>query len=74
MCALTTDGYKARNAFFKYEPSDRVKDIYAELDVLSWDLKDVQNEYKVDFPVHLCTGKVYKILGFTLLLYWLFNI
>ena len=55
MCGLVTDGYKAKNAFFKYQPSERVQAVYAELSELSWEVKEAQVEYGVEFPTHLCT-------------------
>lgn len=55
MCGLVTDGYKAKNAYFRYKPSNRVLDIYTELETLSWDVRDAQIEQGIEFPIHLCT-------------------
>lgn len=30
-------------------------DIYAELEILSWDVRDAQIEQGIEFPIHLCT-------------------
>lgn len=35
------DGNKAANAYFKCRPSEKVEEVYVELEQLGWDLKEV---------------------------------
>lgn len=54
MSAIVVDGFKATNAYFKFQASDRVKEVYDELDKLSWDLRIMQGDASLEFPINMC--------------------
>jgi len=54
MSAIVIDGYKASNSFFKYQASQKVQEVYDELDKLSWELRVVQGDASLEFPINMC--------------------
>jgi hypothetical protein len=54
MSSIVVDGHKATNAYFKYPASEKVQEVYEELERLSWDLRVVQGTASLDFPINLC--------------------
>lgn len=54
MCGVVTDGFKSTNAFFRQRPSEKVQEVFVELEKEAAELMAAQSELGIDFPVNLC--------------------
>ena len=53
ICAIVIDGHKAQGAFFRHQPSDKVKDTISTLETVAWELRAAQIDAGIEFPVNL---------------------
>ena len=53
LCSIVVDGHKAQGAFFRHQPSDRVKATVSTLESLAWELRAAQTDAGIEFPVNL---------------------
>lgn len=53
ICGVINDGYKAANAYMKYGPSQEVTETFNDLELMSFELKELQTMNKVDYPVYI---------------------
>lgn len=53
VCACVLDSFKAQNAYFRRGPSERVSALLADLEPMMFDLKMVQAEHGVEYPINL---------------------